>query len=173
MDKLESVKQIFVHCSASRFGDRDEIDRWHREGADPFEMIGYHLVILNGCRRAERAPGGAGFVHPYEEKDDGLVEYGRPFEFQGAQVRGQNQNSLGVCLIGTRHFTSKQILVSLPMVLFNLCARYDLTVNDIRGHYEADKGKTCPNIDMSEYREFLKMMFERRASFKWHLNSIY
>ena len=46
---------------------------------------------------------GAGYHHIICR--DGQIEPGRPFYWQGAHVYGQNENSLGICLIGRQKFT--------------------------------------------------------------------
>ena len=72
---------IVIHCSATDpewHGDItiDDIDRWHRERG--FDEIGYHYFI--------------------DRK--GTVYQGRGLRDIGAHVRGQNHNSIGICLEG-------------------------------------------------------------------------
>ncbi len=78
MDR-RSTDYIVVHCSATR-PDMDigapEIDSWHR--ARGFNMIGYHLVI----------------------RRNGAIEAGRRLNARGAHVRGYNDRSIGVCVVG-------------------------------------------------------------------------
>ena len=73
------TKYIVVHCSAtppdSDIGV-DEIDDWHRRRG--FKKIGYAAVI----------------------RRDGLLEFGRHFNAVGAHVKGQNYQSVGVCMVG-------------------------------------------------------------------------
>ena len=76
---LENIHSIVVHCSATREGqwvDAHDIDTWHK--ARGWSGIGYHRVI----------------------RLDGTVEQGRAFTRRGAHVRGNNTNTLGICLIG-------------------------------------------------------------------------
>ena len=68
------------------------IDRWHKERG--WTGIGYHYVILNGCRKASAA----GF-QPYKKEDDGLIETGRPVEEAGAHCGGENHDSIRIFLI--------------------------------------------------------------------------
>jgi len=142
MSRLETVKKIVVHCSDSDFGDAAEIDRWHKERG--WNGIGYHKVILNGHRQS---------VRPYAAADDGVVEDGRPLDAMGAHVLGHNSESIGICLIGRRHFTGVQLFQALPNLLVDLINEYDLTVDDAVGHYELDSKKTCPNLYMPQIRE--------------------
>ena len=73
-----STKLIVLHHSASTAGNvgAAEIHRWHQDRG--WNGIGYHYVI----RRS------------------GDVERGRPVQAQGAHVRGQNAESIGICLTG-------------------------------------------------------------------------
>lgn len=77
--KLENIHTIVVHCSATMGGqwvDAKDIDEWHK--ARGWSGIGYHRVI----------------------RLDGSVEQGRPFTRRGAHVKGNNTNTIGICLIG-------------------------------------------------------------------------
>ena len=81
--KISDVKYIVLHCSAtppSQDIGAAEIDQWHR--ARGWSGIGYHWVI----------------------RRDGRIEPGRSVSHegvqQGAHVRGHNQHSVGVCLVG-------------------------------------------------------------------------
>jgi hypothetical protein len=47
----------------------------------------------------------------------------------------------------------------LPSLLYRLIYEHELTVNDIYGHYEFNGKKTCPNIDMVSYRDFLEFVY--------------
>ena len=76
---LENIHSIVVHCSATKEGvwvDAHDIDIWHK--ARGWSGIGYHRVI----------------------RLDGTVEQGRAFTRRGAHVKGNNTNTIGVCLIG-------------------------------------------------------------------------
>ncbi len=135
---MRRIEKIIIHCSASEFGDVALIDRWHRQRG--WRMIGYHYVILNGYRRKGR----------YAGRDDGLVEAGRPVEEVGAHCRGQNRTSIGVCLIGNYLFSEKQLFYALPELVKELMERFGLTLDDVYGHREFTRFKTCPNFDAKE-----------------------
>jgi N-acetylmuramoyl-L-alanine amidase len=74
-----ATRKIVIHCSATR-KDRDigaaDIDELHRSFG--WKGIGYHAVI----------------------RRDGLIEWGRHMDEQGAHVAGHNTDSVAVCLIG-------------------------------------------------------------------------
>lgn len=76
---IKSVKHLVVHCSAtptSRDIGVAEIRAMHlRQG---WEDVGYHYVI----------------------RRNGKVEKGRSDVSAGAHVKGHNQTSLGICLVG-------------------------------------------------------------------------
>lgn len=136
--KKEDVEKIIVHCSASPFGDAETIDGWHKKRG--FDMIGYQFVILNGYRKKD----------DYIPLDDGLLESGRPENMQGAHCKGENANSIGICLIGDHLFSTQQLLTTLPFLLGQLMERYDLTKKNIYTHRTFNKGKTCPNMSMRD-----------------------
>lgn len=145
MRKIGDVDKIVVHCSASRFGNVKIIRDWHVNG-NKWDDIGYHYVILNGYKRAGVK---------YNKKDDGKIEEGRSLEYAGAHVRGYNSNSIGVCLIGNKHFTPKQLLESLPKLLGELSIKYNIPLSNVYGHYSFTDQKTCPNIDIEVYKEIV------------------
>ncbi len=132
--KLKDINEIIIHCSASDFGDVDLIDKWHKERG--WDGVGYHYVITNGVIR---------HGNKYDPKMDGEIQKGRGLTTVGAHCRGHNRRSIGICLIGKRHFTGKQLLESLPNLLLML-GDFGLEAQDIHGHCEFSK-KTCPNID--------------------------
>lgn len=134
---MREIKKIIVHCSMSEWGDKDEIDRWHRERG--WDEIGYHFVILNGYSKSTKK---------FSYLNDGLVEEGRTLNKPGAHCKGHNQDSIGICLIGKYHFTSRQLLATLPQLLYHCMKVFKLEPEDIYGHYELNERKTCPNIDM-------------------------
>lgn len=110
-----------IHCSDSPQGrgtDAKNIHRWHLENG--WDGIGYHYVIL----------------------EDGTIQNGRPEYWKGSHTRGYN-NALGICLIGKDSFTEAQYFS-----LFNLIASKGFSKEEVKGHYELDSKKTCPNFDV-------------------------
>lgn len=154
--------RIILHCSASAFGDASLIRTWHvdeRGWAD----IGYHFVILNGFRRA-----GGLLRGDYDFGADGLVEPGRPLDSDndiegpevGAHAYGHNRDTVGVCLIGERHFSGAQLL-ALDALVVRLRRRYGALA--LAGHCELDAGKTCPNLDM-DWLRFWCGLYDRQEA---------
>lgn len=121
------IKYIVIHCSASP-NDRDvtaeEIHSWHKERG--FDGIGYHYVI----------------------KRDGITETGRPIYWDGAHVKGHNDESIGICLIGDNEFSDAQ-MTTLKQLLYALKFRFQDA--NICGHYELDSKKTCPNFNVKSW----------------------
>lgn len=139
---MREINEIIIHTTATSpdwmHGKKTsekvaEIDRWHK--ARGWRGIGYHTVIDR----------------------DGTVAQGRPYEQQGAHVKGRNRNSIGVSLIGGRggaadddffdHYTKEQE-EALARVIDNLKRRFgDVPVN---GHNQyANKG--CPCFDVPKF----------------------
>ena len=117
---------ITIHCSDSpqdRGDTAETIHNWHL--GRKWSGIGYTYVIL----------------------EDGTIENGRPEYWEGAHARGYN-DTIGICLIGEETFTGAQ-MVSLETLCLDIYDRYeDMEFKSIRGHYELDKHKTCPNFDV-------------------------
>jgi len=149
-----TVKNIFVHCSATNWGDVLEFDRWHRQRGW-IGGIGYHYVILNGrpFRDVKYLEVLDGQIQPGRDLDDDpIFEDGEV----GAHVAGRNSSSIGICLVGRESFTGKQILAT-KRLLEDLKDRFGLGWNDVLGHYEdPNTSKTCPNIPMDDFRAWLK-----------------
>lgn len=142
MEPKRKINKIIIHCSDSEFGDAETIDIWHKEKG--WDGIGYHFVILNGQ------------INPtiYMTEKDGEIEQGRDIEKIGAHCKGQNKDSIGICLIGRKTFTDLQI-ISLIDKVKELMKEYGLEINNIYGHYEFDSRKTCPNFNMDNFRDKL------------------
>ena len=126
----DRIEMLVVHCSDTPDDDpigAMEIQEMHLGFG--WDGIGYHQVI----------------------RRDGTREAGRPEYWQGAHVKGVNDRSLSVCLIGRNEFTEAQ-MNSLAALLFDWTARYP----DARvlGHRDAaETHKTCPNFDAAAWWE--------------------
>ena len=120
-----NIKLLVVHCSDSENNKNItaiDIHKMHLNFG--WDGIGYHKVILRS----------------------GKVENGRPEYWLGAHVKGKNDISLGVCLIGRDKFTKKQF-TSLEKILKNWKRLYPQS--KIVGHYNTgNTQKTCPNFDV-------------------------
>ena len=126
----QDIAYLVVHCS-------DTPDDAALTGCDIHQMNlgfgwdggGYHRVIGR----------------------DGVVEPGRPDYWIGAHVKGFNDVSLGVCLIGRHSFADAQML-ALETVLRDWQTTYPTA--QIVGHCNFDyTEKTCTNFDVAAWCE--------------------
>lgn len=85
---------------------------------------------------------------------DGTVEKGRPEERSGAHARGHNNDSIGIVWVGRNNQTEAQ-KKALKELVEKKCKEYKLEREDVFGHKEVDFMKTCPNMDMDEFRRSL------------------
>jgi len=141
INPVNNPKKIIIHCSdtpdeGDRYGIKD-ITEWHRLRG--FDTCGYHYII----RRT------------------GVVEIGRPETEVGAHVQGHNQDSIGICYIGTNHMTSMQIK-SLLMLIDAINSRWQIPTEEIYGHYEFNDSKTCPGQDMNVLRTMIDLGLDPR-----------
>lgn len=140
--------KIILHCSDSDYGDVDVIDQWHK--ARGWDGIGYHYVITNGHAKES--------ARPYTPAHDGVIQAGRPIEKQGVHCYGQNDDSIGVVLIGRHHFTARQLYIALPDLLYRLCKEHDIPAKNIYPHSLYNKKKTCPNIPPAPFQVVIDMV---------------
>jgi len=122
------IRHLVVHCSDTPDDDALGVRDIHAMHLGfGWHGIGYHRVI-------ER---------------DGSIQGGRPDYWIGAHVYGQNERSLGVCLIGCKTFTDAQ-LDSLELVLRFWREEYPLAT--VCGHRDfPTTEKTCPNFDVAAF----------------------
>lgn len=130
MKKRSQTRKIIVHHAATH-PDMDiglrEIRTWHK--ARGFSDIGYHAVI----------------------RRDGRIEFGRHFDIQGAHAVGFNNESVGVCMVGSvdddgnanANFTDDQ-WESLDLVVALLRRAYPDA--EVIGHKDVASTQ-CPGFD--------------------------
>lgn len=141
---MRQIDEIILHCADTRpswmqyedaRGKVQEIRRWHVQD-NGWSDIGYHFVIDR----------------------DGTVVEGRPLEKAGAHVRGHNEHSIGICLLGGHgsqkndrfedNFTAAQ-----DSALRHLIQRLKIEHPEIRritGHNEY-ANKACPGFDVHRW----------------------
>jgi len=176
--KPDEVLGIVCHVSASKWGDRDVIDEWHRDRG--FSGIGYHGVITNGVLRSQDA---------YDVGFDGMIQPGRPEDRMGAhcKAKGMNTCSIGICLIGNpgwsvedaelakefveggRAYLTRRQLTALVNWLAENCHQYNLdplgifkrprdgkTVQVISQHSDHEPGKPfCASLVLPNIRQLV------------------
>ncbi len=130
---MRFINKIIVHCSATRKNQdigAKEIALVHKKNG--WNEIGYHFVI----------------------RRNGEIEEGRSLEKIGAHCKGQNKNSIGICLVGglneqlkpENNFTSAQF-TSLRMLIQNLKTQFqEITIH---GHREF-AAKDCPCFEVKD-----------------------
>lgn len=132
---MNKPKSVILHCSATDDeGDligADEIRKWHVY-ENGWTDIGYHYVV----RRT------------------GIIQKGRAEEVYGAHTYGHNQNTLGVCYVGTYKPSIMQ-LESLIKLYFLFKNKYKIGYLDWHGHRDFSN-KECPGFDVNLIRTILK-----------------
>ena len=128
MLNFKNIELLVVHCSDTANNQNLSAIDIHKMHLDfGWDGIGYHKII----------------------KRSGKIENGRPEYWVGAHVKGKNNISLGVCLIGKDNFTKSQ-LMSLERILKKLKKTYPNA--KIVGHKDtSDTKKTCPNFDVIKW----------------------
>ena len=129
-----TIKFIVIHCSDSpdnREVSASEIHRWHLERG--WSGIGYNEVVMRS----------------------GEVQHGRPPYWAGAHVQdfngdglGNNNDSIGICLIGRDAFNPDQ-MDSLAALVGKYLEEYPDA--EVVGHRDLDPRKTCPNFDVRSW----------------------
>lgn len=141
---MNKPNKIFVHCSATDDANTSigasDIDEWHR--ARGWDSIGYHYVIPKS----------------------GILQKGRLDDRIGAHAKGFNTDSLGICLVGTYDFNDKQIS-TLVDLLYKLMKRWGIHTTDLKGHYEVNSNKTCPNIPGAVLRRLMQAEIANRKAY--------
>lgn len=169
---MSKVRYITIHCSAAKSGTARLIDEDHRTKR-MWKCIGYHYVILNGCP----------FNDKYMSFLDGQLETGRKFDGDeditfdevGAHTVGYNSNGIGICLVGLKGFTDKQ-LEKMKEVVTRFMTKFSIPIENVIGHYETGVNKTCPNMPMNSVREYLTdkiTLGDLQIKIKEHIIGIY
>jgi N-acetyl-anhydromuramyl-L-alanine amidase AmpD len=118
---MENIpRKIIVHhtASSSRSTTIRMIDDWHKQRQFTKSVrgffIGYHFVI-----------DASGYVHRTREDNE-----------IGCHTKGQNDKSIGICLIGNFDFEYPTIgqINSLGMVLVGLSKQYEIPISQILPH---------------------------------------
>lgn len=134
---VREIKKIIVHCSATAPSQDigvSEIRHWHL--GRNFSDIGYHIVI----------------------RRDGTREEGRSIELPGAHTKGQNDDSLGICVVGgineegkaDANFTFMQYITLYQVINEIRGFHGDIPVH---GHREF-ANKECPCFSIEEFMKY-------------------
>ena len=151
-------QRIVIHCSDSKWGNGFVINEWHKERG--FRLIGYNEYINNGYPTSSWLKAKLKVKHLEAQAEVGRAIGPDVFcdpEECGAHVKGHNTGSYGICMIGWHEFSDAVLNKALDVVIFRL-KQFGLEPNEdtVKGHYEFDSEKTCPNINMNVFRSHLK-----------------
>lgn len=140
---MRSINFIVVHASASDNPDQDSLASIkHLHTANKKTKIKWGKYYTTGN-------GWSDIGYHYVITKDGKCHTGRPIEKKGAHVKGFNATSIGICLTGDHEFTQEQFK-TLREVISELLSNLGLSIIDVVGHRDLNKGKTCPNFDVNE-----------------------
>lgn len=125
----EPSKIIYHHC-ARKFWDPEGINNYHKERG--WKGIGYNFYI----------------------KKDGRIYLGRPENAEGAHTKGENSNSIGICLEGNfeDESLSKEQFESVVKLSTYITLKYD--IYKIMGHGDVYE-TLCPgkNFPLDEIKK--------------------
>ena len=128
---MRDINKIVIHCSDSdnRAYDFERIYIDHTKHYG-WSDIGYHI--------------GVDF--------DGKVHILRPIIRPGAHTKGENHDSIGICLLGRDNFNVFQ-LAALANITSMFCFIFDLTMDDVYPHNHFNKNKTCPRFNVEGWKQ--------------------
>lgn len=130
---MRLINKIYLHHSASGTDTTlEDIITWHK--ARGWRTVGYHYVITW----------------------DGKIHVGRPEATVGAHVKGDNANSIGICLAGNAETLPMSVeqAESVSVLLEHLVDKHDLKRSDVYGHREHKGAATlCPGKYNMEWLE--------------------
>ena len=130
---MRQITHLIIHCtdspdSAINVGV-NQVRDWHVNG-NGWSDIGYHWLIDKQARICQ----------------------GRKEKTSGAHARGYNSISVGMVWVGRNDCHEKQ-WTSLVLKGAEIVRRFDIPVENILGHCELPGvSKTCPNLNMTKYR---------------------
>ena len=124
--RLSTVRKIIIHCSASS-----------------------HAYTIEDMRRDHCLRGFAGIGYHYVITDREIVMARSP-DLAGAHCRGENYDSLGICLIGHGDYSAFQ-MGRLEYLLRKLLLLYPRV--EIHGHKFYNSRKTCPLFDVEAWKK--------------------
>lgn len=122
---MNKPNKIILHHSLTDGGTLESIRRYHIEH-NGWKDIGYHYLITT----------------------DGRLHKGRDEKATGAHCLGENDTSIGICLVGNfdKYEPKEEQITSLNVLLHSLKQRLGIT--EIQGHNHYSP-KTCPGIKFS------------------------
>lgn len=139
--KMGRISRITIHHDAMESGAiRSRGDAMKRmqtirtghisRPGEPFADIGYHFAI----------------------DPQGRIWEGRPLAYQGAHVKGQNENNLGIVLMGNfdAQRPSATSIGTLDAFVVQQMQRYGISITNVRTHQEMAP-TACPGRNLQRY----------------------
>lgn len=127
---MGGVQRITIHHTDEHAGTAGlpdvelirRIENYHRTGRK-WCAIGYHYIVGK----------------------DGRVYEGRPARYQGAHVLSENENNLGISIVGnfTSHLPNQRQLAALRSFLDDSRDKYRVSKRNVFGHRDLNKSE-CP-----------------------------
>ena len=127
MEILKDVDRMIVHHSASHvWTNKADLWNWHVR-QNGWEDIGYHYLI----------------------QADGEIVPCRPICYMGAHARGNNADSIGVCVAGDNLTEKDKWTVQQILSLQNLYRHWQFLKPNLQVMGHRDVGNTeCPGLDV-------------------------
>jgi len=131
LSQARYIDTIVIHTTDVNWTVK-QIDDYHKSLG--WDGCGYHFVI---------------------EKSGKVIQC-RDMDTVGAHVLDHNESSVGIAWIGKGSPTEEQ-MDSMALLTAGLVIELDLNMETVKGHRDFDtaqaQGKTCPNIDMIDFKE--------------------
>jgi len=161
MPNPEAITHLILHITAAPWGTVESVRAFHiapKPLGRAWLDIGYHYLITNpfptfdSWREKKPIPDHDGQVCLGRDLDhDGDVD-----EEIGAHALGWNSKSLGIAMIGENGMLTGLQLQGALSLCRDLAHRYRVPYSNVIGHYETGANKTCPDLDMSHFRELMR-----------------
>tara|TARA_B100000676_G_C17483595_1_gene534649 strand:+ start:176 stop:604 length:429 start_codon:yes stop_codon:yes gene_type:complete len=130
-----TIRRIIIHHSASPVSTTvEDIDRWHKERG--WRGIGYHFVCL----------------------EDGTIAPGRHINKRGAHTKGENYDSIGLCVTGNfqDYHCPKPRFDKLMAFVGELIEKYDLSWDHVFYHKQFANTLCCGHFLIEQIKQYMK-----------------
>jgi len=121
----------------------------------PYEIANYHVNTKNW----------AGIGYHYVIVDSGQIYQTQNIENISYHASGYNTNSIGIAITGehrrnnneqNKDLIDSKEYNSLVYLVAQLSQKFNIPIENIIGHTETSSPKSCPNLDMDEFRGDVK-----------------
>ena len=130
-----NIRKIILHHSASPVATTvEQINQWHLDRG--WSGIGYHYVCV----------------------EDGSIKKGRNINRIGAHTKGQNKDSIGVCITGNfqDYHCPKPRFDKLMSFIQKLIDKHSLSWNDVYYHQQFGNTLCCGFFLIEQLKQYLK-----------------